>query len=173
MKTEYTTACGCTIHLLPHTIEHLKAHPEASDLLGEAIGKVELPEGTFYLKSIDMGRVIGQSALVNATVVKPSETCTFAYRAGRDIPSRVVLDVEKPQTNLFTVIAGYDNESERWVLYTGFAGTSAAKEPTDPSLEGNNEDELDFWCRHALVHDESCTQPFESTWNEVIASAAE
>ena len=171
MDTQYNTKCGTALNLLPHTLSHLQAHPEAADLLGEAIGKIVIKEGqTFLLVEVEMGRVIGRSALVTASVVRTDESCLFACRAGRNVPSRVVTGVEKPETSLFTVIAGKEDDGS-WALYTGFAGPSAEKEPTDGSLKGDNAKQIAFWSSHALVWDESWETPFESTWNQVCEKA--
>lgn len=174
MKLErtYKTATGETINLNDGTLEHLRAHPEAGELLGEAIALVKIaPVATFVMQTLDMGRIIGHSGLIEAPEVRPDETATFALRLGRDIPSRVVVGVEKPETELFTVLAYYHAGDKQWNLITGFAGPGAPKEPTDRSLVHGNEAELKFWCRHALVHEEEWGEPFESTWNQVVEDA--
>ena len=80
--------------------------------------------------------------------------------------------MERPETDLFTVIAGFNSDEDRWELYTGFAGPSAPKEPTDPSLSsGSSEGELRFWSRHALVWGEGWEAPFEASWSDVLAYA--
>lgn len=168
MKDSFNTACGTAININEATAKHLEAHPEAAELLGEAIGRITLGERSFVLQEVDMGRVIGRSALVDAPEVAHDQTTLFACRTGRDIPSRVMLNVEKPETSIFTVIAGKQDGS--WNLYTGFAGPSAPREPHDSNLNGDNSNELQFWCSHALVHDAGWSEPFESTWDEVLAA---
>jgi len=163
---EFKTACGKTIIVSDQTVEHLKAHEGALELLEEAIGKITIPEGGFLLTTLDMGRVIGRSSLVDAPQVTATETATFACRVGRDIPSRVLVGVEKPETNLFTVIAGLEDGA--WQLYTSFVGPSAPREPHDRNLKNGNADELAFWCEHALVHEDGWQTPFESTWTAVV-----
>lgn len=163
---QFRTQCGNTILVSDETVGHLKAHDGALELLEEAIGKLTLPEGGFLLETLDMGRIVGRSSLVDALKVGPDETATFACRVGREVPSRVVVGVEKPETSKFTVIAGL--EGDTWELYTSFVGPSAPREPHDRNLTEGNVAELAFWCGHALVHEDGWQQPFESTWTAVV-----
>lgn len=166
------TACGRELVVTDRTAKHLEAHPEARDLLVEAVSKVTLPtEGDFLLTEVDMGRVIGKSALVDAPMIRPDEDALFACRKGRDVPSRIRNDIERPDTSVFTVIAGI--HEEKWTLFTGFNGPQAAKEPHDATLTGGNEKELEFWCAHALVWDEGWDAPFMSTWLKILDQVAQ
>ncbi len=165
------TGCGKELVVTERTQKHLETHPEAGTLLAEAVSKITIPtDGGFLLVEVDMGRVIGKSALVVATMIGPDEETLFACRKGRDVPSRIRNDIERPDTNLFTVIAGVHEGA--WTLFTGFNGPSAAKEPHDDTLAGGNEKELVFWCTHALVWDEGWDAPFTSTWRKVLDQVA-
>jgi hypothetical protein len=82
-----------------------------------------------------------------------------------------MVGVEKPETNLFTVIAGKQDDGS-WQLYTSFVGPSAPREPHDRNLKDGNADELTFWCEHALVHENGWQEPFESTWAAVLEAVA-
>ncbi|KKW43001.1 MAG: hypothetical protein UY92_C0001G0015 [Candidatus Magasanikbacteria bacterium GW2011_GWA2_56_11] len=170
MNTSLTTACGTGINLNAQTLQHLEAHPDAAALLEEAIGKITIGEREFVLEEVDMGRIVARSSLVDAPAIASDQPTAFACRKGRDIASRVLVGAVKPDTNLFTVIAGKQDDGS-WLLYSGFPGPLAPREPHDPNLKGNAT-ELAFWCEHALVWEDGWEQPFESTWIEVIAAAA-
>lgn len=165
------TACGNTITITEDTRTHLAAHPEAWELLEEAVAKVTLPESGFLLTTVDLGRVIGRNACVEASKVQANEPALFACRTGRDVPSRVVTGVEKPETSEFSIIAGRQDDGT-WLLYTGFAGPVAPREPHDVGLTNGNEAELEFWCRHALVYDEGWGEVYESTWEAELEGVA-
>lgn len=169
MKT-IQTACGRQITLTEQTIGHLQAHPEASALLEEAIAKITLPDGTFLLTTVDFGRSIGKNACVEV-----NDTVTFAIRKGRDVPTHVVLGIEKPETSLFTVIAYQDETTKQWVLITGFTGPSAPREPHDRYFDDKlDSDEyknaLNFWTTHALVWEADVMgEAYESSWGLELA----
>lgn len=166
----FRTACGGVILLTDETVRHLEAHPEAAALLEEAIAKIVLPtDGSDFFKTVvDLGRVIGQTACVEIT----DGSSLFAVRRGRTEPTRVVIDVAKPDTTQFVVLARKGTLGD-WLLITGYAGADAPREPHDSYFEdglgdGEFEEALCFWSRHALVWDESMGPVYESTWTVEI-----
>lgn len=168
MMTELKTACGNTLHITDETRQHLLAHPEAAELLEEAVAKVTLPE-SFLLTTVDMGREIGTNACVKAADV---ENIHFAVRTGREFPSRVLPGQEPEPTSLFTVIAG-KQEDGSWLLYTGFAGPSAPREPIDQYFadkRDSNEfaESVKFWTENGLCMGNGWGEPFVSTWDKVL-----
>ena len=163
------TACNNEIVISDETRQHLLAHPEAETLLEEAIGKIVLPEGGFLLTSVEMGRTIGTNACVKAEDV---DTLHFAVRTGRDVPSRVLPGQEPDPTDLFTVIAG-KQEDGSWLLYTGFAGPSAPREPHDRHFADKRDSQefaesVEFWTTHGLCVSEGWGEVYPSTWAEEL-----
>ena len=171
---EFSTGCGGIIMVPFSAQEHLRAHPEVSELLAEAIGRLSLPSGGQFLAiEVEMGRVIGRSNCVSTEPINSNELVTFASRTGRERASRVIVGVEGPETTRVSVLAFASKEDERkYVLITSFVGELAPKEPWDRSLisgSAEHQESLDFWCRHALIHQpEIMDDVFESTWDEVL-----
>ncbi len=171
---EFSTSCGGTIMVPFSAQEHLLAHPEVSELLAEAIGQLSLPSGGQFLAAeVEMGRVVGRSGCASTKPITSGDLTTFAVRTGRERASRVIAGVEGPETTKVSVLAFASKESERkYVLITSFIGDLAPKEPWDRSLisgSAEHRESLEFWCRHALVHQpEIMGKVFESTWNEVL-----
>jgi hypothetical protein len=168
--TTLKTACGNEITLTDDTHRHLLTHPEAAELLEEAVAKVELPESGFLLTTVYMGRVVGNNVCVKAENV---DTLHFAVRPGREFPSRVLPGQEPEPTSLFTVIAGRQEDGS-WLLYTGFAGPSAPREPTDPHFADKRDSDefreaVEFWTENGLCMGDGCGEPFVSTWDKVLA----
>lgn len=164
---EFQSKCGKKVIVSDQTQKHLEAHPEAMALLEEAIGMVTMPEsGGFLLTTIDMGRIVG---LNGCLPVVDNGQMYFAFRKGRDVPSHVLVGIEKQPTSLFTVIAGISDDGTSWQLYTSFPGPSAPREPHDPGVIDNNAAEIEFWTQNGLVHDENVMGPaFVSSWADVL-----
>lgn len=90
------------------------------------------------------GPAMGDAPLLEGDV-------TYAKRGQREGDSRLV---ERParQVRKVSLIAGAHGD-ERWVLYTAFGGPITPREPTDPSLAGDDdalEESRAFWAQHAL-----------------------
>jgi hypothetical protein len=174
LQDKYRTACGGVIVLPPKTKEHLTAHPEVGGLLDEVCSLVRLPgNGEFLAAEIDLGRILGRSGCTPAAHIGDSERATFAVRVGRPRPSRVAVGVEGPESSTVAVLAFAGRNPGEYILITSFVGGLATKEPWDQSLVPGTEEAvaaLDFWCRHALVHDPSVMgEVFESTWADILA----
>ena len=159
-------ACGTRVALTSATKEHLRAHPEAKDLLEEAMGMVTMPTEATFLPphTVDFGRIIGTNACVKAA---DTETLHFAVRAGREVPSRVLPGQEPEPTSQFTMIA-YKGDGG-WVLITGFAGPSAPREPHDRYFQDKRDGDefaasVEFWTEHGLVLGDDWGEVYTSTW---------
>jgi hypothetical protein len=169
MMNELKTACGQILNVNDQTRQHLLAHPEAAELLEEAVAKVTLPD-SFLLTTVNMGREIGTNACVKAADV---ENIHFAVRTGRDVPSRVLPGQLPEPTHLFTVIAG-KKEDGSWMLYTGFAGPSAPREPHDRYFADKRDskefaESLEFWTKNGLCVSEGWGEVYASTWQAELA----
>lgn len=105
--------------------------------------------------TVDMGRVIGQTLLVQAPVIDPRQPTLFAKRRGAYFPSRVMHAAGLPNVNHVSLI-GERAGRRTWVLRTGYLG-----HVTPPDLFDLHaiwragyslRSVLSFWCRHAFVH---------------------
>lgn len=173
LRNWYRTQCGGRIVVSLKCRDHLQAHPEVADLLDEAIGQFALPrDGSFLAREVNLGRVVGRSGCVPAPVITPATPAMFAMRIGREKPSRVVIG-EGIETTTVVVLAFAGRDGD-YVLITSWIGSLAPKEPWDTSMAPDSAEageSLDFWSRHALVHDpEVMGETFESSWQEIINS---
>ena len=171
-STSYKTGCGGSIFLTDDVSEHLKAHPGIIDLISEIASKVILPtDGSRLASQISLGRVVGQSSLINTKKIGLSEAAWFAVRKNRMKASRVVPDAGPADTDLVSIVAN-PVEKDSYELVTAWFGAMAPKEPWDPDLSNDPaayEESINFWCSHALVHDLALMdEPFRSTWEKVL-----
>ena len=171
-STSYKTGCGGSIFLTDDVSEHLKAHQGIIDLIPEIASRVTLPtDGSRLASQISLGRVVGQTSLINTKKIGLSETAWFAVRKNRMKASRVVPDANPVDTDLVSIVAN-PVEKDSYELVTAWFGAMAPKEPWDPDLTDDPsayEESINFWCRHALVHDLAVMdEPFESTWKKVL-----
>jgi len=171
-STSYKTICGGSIILTEGVKEHLKAHPGILDLIPEIVSKVTLPtDGSRLARQVSLGRVVGQSSLINTQKIGLSETAWFAIRKNRMKASRVVPDAGPVDTDLVSIVAN-PIEKKSYELVTAWFGEFAPKELWDPNLTDDPsayKASINFWCRHALVHDqEVMDEPFESTWEDIV-----
>ena len=164
----YKTKTGREIAVTEETWKHLEAHPDVKSILREVLLKVPLPEDSnFTRQEVNMGRTVGKTGLVR---VGYEEKMMFAYRKGREGPTRVVpASTPKADTSIVSIVAGKDEEGS-WILYTAFLGILGTREPWDPNIETQEErdEALRFWChQYALVHDPETMGPiFISTCEE-------
>ena len=171
-STSYKTPCGGSIILAEGVREHLEAHPGILDLIPEIASRVTLPtDGSRLASQISLGRVVGQSSLINTKKIGLSETAWFAVRKNRMKASRVVPDAGPADTDLVSIVAN-PVEKDSYELVTAWFGAMAPKEPWDPDLSNDPaayEESINFWCSHALVHDLTVMdEPFESMWGKIL-----
>jgi len=171
-STSYKTGCGGSIYLTEGVREHLKAHPGIIDLIPEIASRVTLPTDSSRLaRQVSLGRVVGQSSLLNTKKIGLSETAWFAVRKNRMKASRVGPDAGPADTDLVSIVAN-PVEKKSYELVTAWFGAMAPKEPWDPDLADDPsayDESINFWCRHALVYDpELMRKPFRSSWNNIL-----
>ena len=164
--------CGGFINLTDSLREHLEAHPGILDLIPEIVSRVTLPtDGSRLASQISLGRVVGQTSLINTKKIGLSETAWFAVRKNRMKASRVVPDAGPADTDLVSIVAN-SVEKDSYELVTAWFGAIAPKEPWDPDLADDPaayEESINFWCGHALVHDPAVMDdPFESAWHIIL-----
>ena len=171
-STSYKTECGGTIVVIDETWKHLEAHPGILDLIPEISSSITLPtDGSRLSCQTSLGRVVGQTSLINTKKIGLSETAWFAIRKYRMKASRVVPDAAPVDTEIVSIVAN-PVEKNTYELVTAWFGSFAPKEPWDPDLADDPsayKASINFWCNHALVHDLAVMdEPFRSTWEKVL-----
>ena len=171
-STLFKTKCGGSIHLTDSVKEHLEAHPGILGLIPVIASRVILPiDGGRLTCQISLERVVGQSSLIETQKIGLSETGWFAIRKNRMKDSRVVPDAGPVDTEIVSIVAD-PVEKNTYELVTAWVGSFAPKEPWDPDLADDPsayKASINFWCRHALVHDLAVMdEPFRSTWEKVL-----
>jgi len=169
------TGCGGSIILTEGVREHLGAHPGILDLIPEIASKVSLPtDGSRLACQISLGRVVGQSSLIDTKKIALSEKTWFAVRKNRMKASRVIPGESPLDTDIVTIVANPVAEN-RYELVTAWFGIFAPKEPWDPGLSGDSsgyEEAIHFWCSHGLVYSsDTMLEPFESNWENILKIA--
>ena len=140
------TASGYEVYVLVED-EHMQAHKDAShELIAEAVSKIEYVP-TFWMNSIEMGRIVGKDACV---VTNEKDDVRMICRPGRSIESRMVFNREPEDTTLFTIGMCTDDDG-LVTVFTAFPGLKAPKELNDPRLSEEERPEAEaFWSNHAL-----------------------
>lgn len=147
---------------------HPESHPHRTDLLGEVISKITLPEdATFYRTTVDLGRIIGVDHLVEAD--EDHNKVVRVVRGNRAGWTPMVLDVEPVETSKVTIVLCVATEPKgyagKWVVVTLFEGEPGLPEPWDKKCQNDkalHEKSLKFWRTHALV------PANEDEWKAVI-----
>lgn len=171
---KFRTACGGVI-VIPQKAEgHLRAHPEVTNVLPEAIALVRLPlDGAFLSTEVEMGRTVGRDGRVKTALIDSSDRALFAQRVGRDHPSRMIIGEGEETAKVVILAFAARGEANTYVLVTSWVGSLARKEPWDPMIksQGEYQECLHFWCSNALVYDSSVMgEPFESSWEKVLSN---
>lgn len=140
------TANGYDVYVIENN-NHMMAHKEVThELIAEAASKVEY-KPTFWMDSIDMGRVIGKDACV---VTTEKDVIRMQCRLERKFKSRMVLNRESEDTTIFTLGLCTDDDG-LVTVFTAFPGIKAPKELNDPRLREDERAEAEeFWSTHAL-----------------------
>jgi hypothetical protein len=169
------TGCGGIINLTDSVREHLGAHPGILDLVPEIVSRVTIPaDGIRLASQIKLGRVVGQSSLINTKKIGLSDKTWFAIRKNRMKASRVVPGAAPVDTDLVSIIAN-PAEDGSYDLASAWFGALAPQEPWDPDLADDPatyEESIHFWCSHGLVYSsETMLEPFEATWGNILKIA--
>ena len=174
-SVSFKTGRGGSIHLTDSVKEHLEAHSGILDLIPEIASKVSLPtDGSRLACQTSLGRVVGQTSLINTKKIGLSESAWFAVRKNRMKASRVVPGAAPVDTDLVSIIAN-PAEDGSYDLASAWFGALAPQEPWDPDLADDPaayEESIHFWCSHGLVYSsETMLEPFESTWGNILKIA--
>lgn len=177
MKTIFILANGANLIVPETTLEHLLAHPEVTmEILGLGASFLT-PLDHQSVSHIDLFNIYGKWGLSGLVEVKKSTL--FAFRKGRVAPSSVIDHPGVPAS--FVTMITKPLEENNYSLITAFCseGTNTKPEPityaVDPKTEEGQKirsEYLAYWQIHALAL--GCTpidgDPFESTWDKIIAS---
>lgn len=118
--------------------KHMQAHTDVLLLL---------PEGQKFVKTIDLGRIVGKSGCVETT---PTDDIFYIRRPGRTHTSRCVRGKEGTPTTLVTIV--FVRTPARIKLITAWIGGAAMREPHDPTINAiERHQAIEFWSNHALV----------------------
>ncbi len=132
----------------PNTHAHLIGPDlEAALLLVDAKGR------DYLVEEVDCGRHIGEAKCV---ATKPSDAIGYAYRHGREGPTRFVLGRTPEPTTHATVVLKRSEKPGIMLLISAWAGPKSELEPWDEQLRGNETalaQSQAFWDTHALVFD--------------------
>jgi len=181
LSNRYLTADGKAVIPYSNADQYWAKNTAIVALFEEAIGDLEIPEGTQnHAFEIDMGRPIGTATLVETAPVALDEIMgSFVQRPGRKGPSRVVVlegSAQKISTLVVVVAQRFNWEEDEkvyvdgeYMLKTVYVGTVTPNEPcnTRPNTP-QRQQSLDFWCRHALVWTPSMGDTFSSSWETIL-----
>lgn len=169
----FPTSCGATFQVTAKTIAHLQCHGDVIALLLEAITSIATQGGSKVEAEVDLGRPIGISSRLASPPILPTDRTLFAYRKGRDFPTRVGEPGAEGEPTSFVTVVAIPQSPGVYRVLTAWVGNKAKREPWDPTIRSQEDfdDCLRFWCANSLCFDETMGKPFESTWKEVIARA--
>jgi hypothetical protein len=171
---KFLSANGKEIFVTEETKRHLSAHPDVVEFFEEAISKANIPEGTTRFKeTINLGREVGISSLIETKPILPDEETDFAMRIEREYPVRISLNVEGSACDSVTLKIVFDEKSQKYFLITAYIGQNTPSNPyyTDRATDEYKES-LDFWCSHALAYDPKIMEkPFKASWNSILTRA--
>jgi len=171
-EKKYSTACGKEVFVTAETMNHLKAHPDVVEYLTEAISRANIPNGsTIYRETVDMGRTVGISALIETDRISLNDETYFAKRIEREYPVRIILNVVGQPTAKVTLKVVFDEMENKFLLQTAWIGPDAPPLPYNVpgDLGGELEKSLGFWCSHALAYDPKVMgKPFKTSWNFIL-----
>jgi hypothetical protein len=173
---KFITANGEVVHVDEKTLSKLKAHPDVLEFLPETFSKFKVSERSGLIKeSINLGRIIGKSGLVDTPEIELNTKTQFAYRTERKYPSHISTMGEGKSCE--TVAISIKKVENTWELATAFIGVNSPSEPfyyfDKESRFYKDENQLhislDFWMKHALMYEEGVTgDVYESTWAEEL-----
>jgi len=169
----FKSYAGTTVVVPATTEEHLRAHADVNEVLGEALALLDLNSG-FTIAEVDLGRQVGYSGAVKTARVKENEETTWAKRVGRDIYSRVVKATPIKASTVVLIVAKNDDV---YNLVTAYIGELSPREPTDKFFERGSanvellRESVEHWRSYALVEDAEVfdlSTTIEATFEEII-----
>ena len=116
----------------------------------DAIRQIQT-SGTYVRRTMDLGRIVGISALVE----EPDESKVYYAPRGKRAGLSRLVDREGTPTSVITVILCQDkNNGNRWTAVSIFPGEQGEREPWDASIQDDPEAiarSKSFWATHALA----------------------
>ena len=107
--------------------------------------------GTYIRRTMDLGRIVGISALVE----EPDESKVYYAPRGKRAGLSRMVDREGTPTSIISVILCHDkNNDNRWTAVSIFPGEQGEREPWDESVKDDPAAlarSKAFWSTHALA----------------------
>ena len=104
--------------------------------------------------TVDMGRIVGQTVLVQAPIISPSQLTLMATRRHKPFPSRVILADQLPDTQFVTLVG--ERKDDYWLLRTAYLGHRSPADIFDFNAMRRSRSSLrkvlSYWCGHAFVY---------------------
>ena len=130
-----------------HFATHAAAYPQLAQLLPEALQKINSQGRNFVAEEVDMGRIVGESILVETCL---GDEVIFAQRLNRQGLTRFVKNRQPVSCRYITVLLKKASEGNFYILMTVFVGRRV---PDEPWSEFANRESVRFWNSHALIWD--------------------
>ncbi|MEK7059808.1 MAG: hypothetical protein AAB971_03565 [Patescibacteria group bacterium] len=129
-----------------HTATHFSDAPKLRSLAEELLGNMAL-EGDLIAKDFDIGRVIGDSDVVE---INESDEIVYAIRKSREDQGYVPFTKSRPtQPSQMISIYLLRKDNETYELSSIWIGEFES--PMFPQMENSTEDSIPYWGKHAFV----------------------
>jgi hypothetical protein len=126
--------------------------------------------------TVDMGRVVGQTVLVQAPQISLTQLTLMATRRHKPFPSRVILADQLPDTQFVTLVG--ERKGDSWLLRTAYLGHRAPADIFDFNAIRRTRTSLrqvlGYWSTHAFVYRDDMfrDQPQTDTLLRIISETA-
>ena len=143
------TRNGRDIYINHETVKQMKSHPELNRKnIIQAIEKIDDYDGKFYIKSIDIGKVVGKDDCVKRT---SCDNTRLLYKKGCSYPFPICTNSQLQDTSMVTVILSENMDGVSEFL-SAFYGIFTPKHPWDTRLSDDERNRSeDFWRNYTLI----------------------
>lgn len=127
-------------------VDRHQSHLHADEtLLAGALSRIDSRGRDFLAEQVDLGEQVGFTSCVATT---EADEVVYAFRPHRAGPTRFVLNRQPEPTESVSVILKRDEEPNKMVLISAWAGGLSEPEPWDMHATPAS---AKFWKSHALV----------------------
>ncbi len=129
-----------------HTARHFKDAPRLKGLIEELLSQMVL-KGDLIAKDVDMGRMIGNSDVVE---IDESDEIIYAMRKSREDQGYVPFTKSRnPQPSQFISIYLVRKDSNTYELSSAWIGEYES--PAFPQMNNASADSIPYWEKHAFA----------------------